>query len=288
MRTANLTATAIGLVSLLPGTALAAWPEDVTLGAMTEFDGVRVDNPEVLTAAYEELMLQLGSVIAPKPLAPAETPGAFGFDVSIGNSFLFLPKSADGGPTVWERAHESNDPSPFKFVPSLTVRKGLPFSLEVGASAAWLGLTRQGLFSVFGRASIVEGYKPAPDITLRASYTGMVGTDDLELGVLDLGVTLGSTYAFGSLPGIRQAQISPYLDVAALLIQAAPVLDTETGEAIFGAAAPERVGVRETFGPVMQFGGGLHITNSTVTFRLAGTYALSGVAGLSIGMGFTY
>ena len=279
------------LAALLPTAAWASWPEDVTLSGMTEHGGVRVADQAGLQAAYEQLVLEMGTAIANKPLAPAETLGAFGFDFSAGNTFVFVDTRATTGdpPTPWERAHTDESPQNLMFVPSMTARKGLPFSLEAGATASWVGMSRQGAFGGFARLGIVEGYKPWPDLTLQLGYSGYVGNDELELGVLDMGVTLGSTYAFGSFPGIRQAQFAPYLNFSMLQVSAAPILDDDTGEAIFGQEGWTQIGGERTrYDPFPQLAAGWQVTNSTVLFRMLGTWSPATVPTFHMGMGFTF
>lgn len=272
------------LVWLLIAPSALAGPDDVTLSAMTEHRGERVVAD--LSDDYKTLVRELGIAVANKPLAPAETLGAYGFDLSFANTFAFISvENDDGTPTPWQRAVEDEDPGSYLFVPQVSARKGLPMSFEVGMSAGWLGLTRQGTFGGWGRLGVVEGYKPWPDVSVHAGYSGYVGNDELELGVMDLGVTLGSTFPFGSFPGINNAQFSPYIDYTTLRISAHPLLDEETAAAV--GAVPIS-GDGESAMVVPQIGGGFQVTNGTVLFRLIGTWSPNSLATATIGMGFTY
>ena len=89
-------------VLLLAPTARAAWPEDVTLSAMAEQDGVRVLGSQ--RAEFLKLVQDLGTIVANKPLAPARTLGTSGFDLGISNTFAFVQTGPqdDGSPSVWE------------------------------------------------------------------------------------------------------------------------------------------------------------------------------------------
>ena len=268
------------LALVLTTIAWGAWPQDVSLSGMAEHDGA----PVVLDGEYLDLIEELGAAVAHKPLAPAETLGTLGFAVGVSTTFMFVDgESEDGEPTIWERARTDETASSYLFLPQLSVRKGLPFSLEVGVDAAWMGMSRQGVFGGQVRAALVEGYKPWPDLTARLGYSGYVGNEELELGVLDVGATFGSTFAFGSFPGIRSAQFSPYLDYAMLRIAASPRVDADVAAAV---GAVELTGSDARI--LHQLGVGFQITNGTVVGRLAGTWIPGLVSSLTFGMGFDY
>lgn len=277
------------LVMLLGAPARAGYPEDVTLSKMTTYRGERVVGG--LDDDYLQLIRQLGTAVSNKPLAPGETLGANGFDLSMANTFVFIDtENSDGSPSAWVRSNPDEDPPGYLFMPQLSARKGLPFSLEAGVNAAWMGLTRQGTFGGFGRLGVIEGHKPLPDITVQVGYVGYVGNDELELGVMDFGVTVGSTFAFGSFPGINNAQFSPYLNYTTLRILAQPLLDEDTAADI-GAVPISGRKKSDTYSREMvipEFGGGFQVTNGTVLMRLSGTWAPSSVATATIGMGFQY
>ena len=259
----------VGLTLLLPGLAQAAWPNDITLSKMTEHGGLRVVDTDLLGADYQTLVAELGTAIANKPLAPAETLGASGFDFSFSNSFVFvLAHRNDGTPSPWERAHENEDPSAYLLVPTISARKGLPFSLEAGANLSWIAMSRNGSFGGYGRLSIVEGYKPAPDLTIQIGYAGYVGNDEIEVGVMDMGVTLGSTFAFGTFPGINSSQFSPYLNFTLLRITAAPLIDEAMATKISAAAISGKDAIT-----LPQVAGGFQITNGTFLMRILGAWA---------------
>ena len=265
--------------------AEAAWPEDVTLSAMAEYKGVATIAP--LTDDYRDLIGELGTAVANKPIAAPRTLGAYGFDVSMDNSFAFTKaKGDDANPSPWQRAHADNDPMPFIFAPSLTVRKGLPLSFEVGASMSWLGGSRQGSFSGFVRAAIVEGYKPFPDVTVQVGYSGYVGNDELELGVMDLGISVGSSYAYGASPGMRHGLFMPYANFTLLRVSAHPILDDATTSTI-GAV---RYTSKDGEGPILlpRAGVGIMVTSNNVAFRVAIAWAPATIATLTTGMGFSF
>ncbi|TNE84396.1 MAG: hypothetical protein EP330_29725 [Deltaproteobacteria bacterium] len=278
----------------LPTTALAAFPEDVVLSEMVDYRGVTVAEGS-LTEEYKALIMELGTSVANQAVNPAETVGAFGFDVGIVNTFAFInSRTKDGQPSAWERAHADENPNTYLFTPGLQIRKGLPMSFEVGARGGWVGNSRQGVFSGFGRWAVVEGYKPAPDISLHAGYAAYLGNPELDLGVWDMGATMGGTWAFGSYPGINQAQISLFADFSLLRISAVHRLDAATASRI-GAenyySGPSTAPDADSYQPgisVPRVSAGLQVTNGNAHFRLTGGWVPSTIPTLNVGMGFTY
>jgi hypothetical protein len=269
---------------LLARSALAA-PEDVTLEGMLEHDGEKVVT--WLGDDWTTLVRELGIVVANKPITPGETLGANGFELSATNTFAFISVEGEDGPTAWERATPDEDPGAYLFVPQLTMRKGLPMSFEIGATGGWVGLSRQGTFGGFARLGVVEGYKPWPDLSVQVGYSGYVANDELELGVMDLGVTLGSQFPFGSFPGINNAQFHPYVTFQSLRVSAAPV-DEDVATALGIKAVGRGSDDADPALVLPQIGGGFVVVNGTVHFKLVGTWVPGSIATATVGMGFTY
>lgn len=260
--------------------------EDLTISGMAEHGGQNVTID--LQPVYLDLIGELGSVVANKPLYPAKTLGASGFDLSLSNTFAFITDDySDGTPGPWSRANVDEDvANGYAFVPQISVRKGLPLSLEVGATAGWIGLSHSGTFGAFARGAFVEGHKPWPDLSAHIGYAGFVGNDELELAALDMGATFGSSFAFGSFPGIHNAVWQPYLDVSIVHVRAFPSVDaadapfavplgTQDGDSIAGLWQP-------------QYAAGFQLVNGTVLFRVLGTWSPQTIASLTLGMGWTY
>ncbi len=269
--------------------ASAAWPEDASISGMVEHDGVRVVDTEQLSADYESFIAELGTAISNKPVMPASTTGTYGFEFSIHTTFVFVDAiERESEISPWDRVHPEEDAESYLWIPTFSARKGLPLSTEIGGSIGWLGLTRTGLASVFGRVAVVEGYKPLPDLTLQVGYAGYVGNDELELGVLDMGVTLGSQFAVGSSPGMNTGHLEPYVNFSLLRVTASPTVDANTAAAV-GAVAYRRNDA-DALDPIAlpQVAAGLQITNGNVHVRLAGSWAWQTLPTATAGMGFTF
>ncbi|MCB9680375.1 MAG: hypothetical protein H6733_02810 [Alphaproteobacteria bacterium] len=278
---------------LLPAAAHAAWPEDVTLSGMTVHDGIRVVDTEQLSEDYAQLIRELGASIATATILPPGTLGASGFEV-VAESNLAVTSTSDRlGPSPWSRAHVDEDPGAFFFAPGVTVRKGLPFSVELGMTGRWVGMSRQGVFGGFLRAALVEGWKPYPDVGVHLGYTGYVGNDELELGVFELGGSLGSQWAFGSTGGVRTTKIAPYLDITLLVISATPLLSDDDviaiGAVTYGRRShnPEALASQPAIATA-RFSGGLQLITGQFVLRVTGGYTLRAVGNVAVAVGFTY
>ncbi len=271
--------------------ALAAYAvnDDLTVSGMVDHGGQRVTVD--MSDDYQQLIRELGTMVSNKPLYPTKTLGASGFDLSFSNTFAFISQTgADGGPGPWQRADVDEDiANSYLFVPQVSARKGLPLSMELGASGGWIGVSHQGVFGGWGRIGLIEGYKPYPDISLHFGYAGFVGNDEIELGAADAGVTFGSGFAFGSFPGINNAVFQPLLDASIVRIAAYPSISDSVAQAT--GALPIGASRHDNSLPAIwqpQFSGGFQLVNGTVLFRAIGSYAPGSIASLTLGMGWQY
>lgn len=279
-------------VLLAPSTALAAWPEDVDLYSMLDQDGLPVLDREVLGESYRQLVMELGTMVANKPITPAGTLGLYGFDFDVGNQFVLTEaRDRKGEPSPWSRAHAEEKSAPYHMIPTMSVRKGLPLSTEVGGHLGWIGGTSTGLVGGWARLAVLEGFKPLPDVSLKAGYAGYVGNDQLDCGALDLSVTLGSTFPVGRLVGVNTGQISPWATFTTLRVSANATIDEEVENDI-GALRYSRGGDdEEQRGPPIalpQFGTGVQFAAGTAHVRLAASWAPATIPTISTGFGFTF
>ncbi len=300
----------LAVLSLLATSGFAN-ARDISLLAMDDYGGASTatfGSNDYVVADYQELVKELGATIANKPMAPGETLGISGFNVSATTTFSFIQTgSLDGtNPSGWELSSPDESAGPVALViPSVMVRKGLPLSIELGANAGWIATSETGVFGGWGRWGIIEGYRQLPDLSIQIGYAGYVGNDELEVGVMDESMTLGYTMPFGSIKGIHQASFAPYFSIGQEHIHGAPRVDLThsgldgriTGVTGFktGAndcstsCAPGEVATvyDKSFAPLV-VGGGFRLLSGEFTFTVAGTYTPKVVPTVSVGMGFTY
>jgi hypothetical protein len=268
----------------------SAWAgsQDLSLSAMSDHGGEHVVID--LNPSYLGLCRQLGTMIANRPVAPAKTTGSNGFALTFGNTFAFPRRTeADGTPSPFTRADVNEDPGLFQVVPEITAQKGLPMSTEIGVTAKWIAGSDAGAIGVWGRAALVEGSKPWPDLSLHWGYSGLVGNDELEIGTADVGVTLGTTLPFGGAV-VKNGTFSPWLDFTSMSVRAAPVLRADVAAEV-GAAPVTGTKSSAAYHADMvipQVAGGFQIANGTFLLRMSGSWAPRAVPTGAFALGFTW
>ena len=151
----------------------------------TRCDGSPGDVPEPGTpgaqARFHRLASTLGLAFVPPFQETAGTIGQAGFEVGFSSSEAFLRIDAGSWPTVGTQAQAA---APNVLVlPTVTIRKGLGGSLELGAAVSWLVNSQMTALSAELRWAPVDGIASAPDIALRAFATRLIGTQDLDLAL---------------------------------------------------------------------------------------------------------
>ncbi|MCB9760691.1 MAG: hypothetical protein H6739_12685 [Alphaproteobacteria bacterium] len=287
---------ALGLAAASPS-AWAAWPDDVNLSSMSDLAGRPVLTQEDIagnTAAYETVVRELGVAIANKPLTPADTLGVSGFEVLVSTTVAFTSTQEPefGVPGPWGMVQVDEDPTPALILPRIEARKGLPFSFDVGAQVGWVGVSRQTVFGGYGRWAPLEGYRQIPDVSLQLGYSGYVGNEELELGVMDFAMTISYELAFGSLKEINSATFTPYGGFGRLWMHAEPRL---------GAEEQQDLGVRPVSGfknstayeaegnwSPYTLHGGFRIVSQHWEFKAGAVWAPKIMPTINVGMGFHY
>jgi hypothetical protein len=277
-----LTALALGV-----NVANATWPDDIMLSQLGTWQGESYDQTDIIQDAYARVVQQTGMAIANTPLGAAETLGMNGFDVALTSSVSFLEANAG---SAWQRVHSESDPSRAMWIPSLTVRKGLPLSFEAGAQLGYVAFSRQTRFGGWGRVGLLEGYKKLPDVTLQVGYAGYVGNPELALGTMDTSLVIGKTWAFGLLDGINTASASPYIGVGQYRIRATPRIDEGLLED-FGIAAVSGFSGSEDFAEgysPIAIHLGTRFLSGDFQVLLGSSIAPSVGASVSAGLGYVY
>lgn len=264
--------------------ALASWPTDITLSGMRVYDGERAAEP--VTDAYRELVEDLAVMVANQPILPASTTGESGWDITAGPTMLFTQKETDGEPTHWQRAAPDGDPPQHLFVSTVTARKGLPWSTEIGATGGWVGGSHQGVFGGFLRASLLEGYKPYPDVNVHLGYSAYVNNDELDLGVFDFGASIGSPFALKRWQGITFSFWEPFFDVSLLRVTAHHRLSDEVAEDV-GIVDYGGTDADEGALALLRWGAGFQVRTSSALLRYSVAWAPASAPTMSMAIGFS-
>ena len=179
----------------------------------TGCDGKPGDVPEpgnpFAQARFHRLASTLGLAFAPPFQETAGTLGQSGFEVGVSSSEAFLRIPADAWPT------RASAPPKVLTLPTVTLRKGLGASLELGAAVSWLANSQMMALSAELRWALLDGFAAAPDLALRVWGTRLLGAQELDL--VAGGVDAQISKSFGVL-GMMKLQ--PYLQGGVEMVNA--------------------------------------------------------------------
>lgn len=187
-----------------PGTA-AADVNDLVLGRLT--NRVSATNIVPQNADLRSLSSQLGVVLAPHLLTPADTLGFGGFQLTVD----YAATTIDAAAPYWRARLGSPDPAGAENVAhgpgtlgtfGFFVRKGLWLpvpSFELGAGAVHLVDSRIWTGQVYAKLALHEGYTrlPLPSLAVRGAVSRMMQQRELDLTVASLDVTLSKHIGIG-------------------------------------------------------------------------------------------
>lgn len=172
---------------------------DTTSGSVTQ------DN-----AAFRSLSSEVGVLMAPRPIDPADSLGLSGFAVSADVTINTL----SGGADYWS---DTTRGSPGNVAPTLQImgRKGLWPGIEIGAGATHLLDSRMWTIAGYGKVAIHEGFHhlPIPSIALRGMFSRLLGSKDLDMTTISVGASLSHVFGIGS-----TFNITPYAGYDALMV----------------------------------------------------------------------
>jgi hypothetical protein len=238
MRRAAAVAALLSMVSASP--AAGADDNDLTLERLIGPPSMPGGSPVISTAlrsAYAGLVSELGVVLAPRPLQPADSLGWSGFAADVDFSLTQVNRSAD----YWQRGAQSVS-GPFLPIVGATVRKGIwlpfpSFELAVGGHK----LIGSGMFTLelAAKLALHEGFHgwAVPSIALRVAVAHLFGSPELALTMLETGLLVSKRF-----PIRGGVQLDPFLGVAALItFTTSQVIDTTPNVDAFrqGAMAPD-------------------------------------------------
>ncbi len=143
---------------------------------------------------------ELGAALTSTNLTPPETLGSAGFSVSAAASVVWLKRGEFLFPT--EGAKRASDAGTAiqngsVLIPSVHIRKGLPYSFEIGLRTAWIEKSRMFAPTVEGRWALNEGFSYLPDFAIRGHASKLFNARDLDLTTAGLDLSLGKEFALG-------------------------------------------------------------------------------------------
>lgn len=161
---------------------------------------------------YKSLMSELALVMAPRPLAPADTLGYSGFQMAFETSFTQISKDAD----FWQKG-VANVSSSFLPTISVTVRKGIWLPLpgfEIGAGATKLIDSNMYAVTGFAKLALHEGFHrwALPSLALRGAVSHLLGASQVDLTTVSLDASLSKSFGIAG-----TVTLDPYLGAGTLL-----------------------------------------------------------------------
>lgn len=197
MKTAAI---AVSMCSVLGMGSAQAALSDIALGAglgQTTFNNVVED---------------MGMIVAYNPVAPAEPYGITGFDAGVAMTFFKIDT------TEWVDVMPGA-PSTIP-VPKMMVRKGLPMNIDVGASYVKVPSTNITIIGGEVRYAILDGGMATPAVSVSGHLSRLSGVDDLDISTygVDIGVSKGflmfTPYAGVGLVNVKGSENSALVTLA--------------------------------------------------------------------------
>ena len=178
---------------------------------------------------FRSLASQMGVVLAPHLLTPADTVGFGGFQLTVDYSTTQIDPSASywrarvGSPDPSGAGGVAHGPSSLSTV-GLFARKGFWFpvpSFEIGGGAIHLIDSHTWTGQVYAKLALHEGYHdlPIPSLAVRGGVSRMMTQRELDLTVASLDVVLskhvgiGGTWRFDPYAGWNMLMIIPRSEV---------------------------------------------------------------------------
>lgn len=230
-------ASAFLLVAALCATAARAGDNDLELFRLghpdslpcTKCDGSPGDAPEAgdlsAQARYHRFASTLGLAFIPPFQETAQSTGQAGFEVGFSTGVAFPRIAPEAWPTSGTQA--TAPPPQVLVFPTVTVRKGLGASFEVGTAISYFaGSQMVGLTGEL-RWAPIDGLRYVPDLAVRAFVTRVVGSQALDLTVGGVDACLSKSVGLGGM-----VKLQPYAQGGLAMVNALTgVIDFRPGVA---------------------------------------------------------
>lgn len=159
---------------------------------------------------FRSLSSELGTLVAPRPMDPADSLGLAGFAFSADVTVNTL----GGARSYWR---DATDGRAGKLAPSLQLmgRKGLYPGIELGAGATHLFDSRMWSMGGYVKLALHEGFHhlPIPSIALRGSFARLLGAKDFVLTTAAVAITVSHVFGVG-----KTVSLTPYVGYETLFI----------------------------------------------------------------------
>ena len=272
----------------LPAAVRAAGSNDIVMTGLERVEPARRQ------ARFDFVARELAMSILGVPNHAVAALGLYEGELAFDNRLAFIHTAAEVGQSSspWQELTESGEPSQVVFMPSITVRKGLPWSFEVGGDVGWYGGGRQFLVGGFARWVPFGNWDKVPDVGVGLGYRGLVGNDQLELGVFHVDLSIGYSFRMSSRATRPGTRFSPYAGYQFLQSHARPGVSVDQVRAVNGWANRAAVGVDPRAFQFQRGFIGMEVRSGSFSFRVAGSASFPRkapvVAGLDVSIGLRF
>ncbi len=182
------------MLLILPVAASAA-PLDIRFDKF--YDASSTSTTRVQNDQIKLLMREVGLAIGPRSAGPVYSQGALGVDASMEMSTSGAHAASD----YWKKAVDSPESSLSSWV--IRGRKGMPQSVQLGASLTHLQDSNLYAAGVDFQASLIDGFRYVPDFGVRGSVSGVVGNSRMDFlnGAVD--VTVSKNFGIGGVLSLQ-------------------------------------------------------------------------------------
>ncbi len=260
-------------VLMLPGAAPAA-QYDLTLGrymdAQCDFTCAQ--------SQFEDLMVELGQITAPVFLSPAETLGLNGFAIGFEGSIAPISKDE----AFWTDATEGN-PGSVLFIPHIHVRKGIPFSFEIGTQLSMIPNSELFMVGAELKWALNEGFHYIPDLAVRIAINHVIGGKEFELTSGGWDVSISKAFGVAGM-----LALTPYAGYNMMFVHASShvMLADVDGDDVFENYVFSEVNWQDNM--FHRFFVGLRLTTFIFQVVAEGTFTLDGVSMFNFKVGLDY
>ena len=172
---------------------------------------------------FARMTAALGLAFVPGLIEAAGTMGQTGFEVGFSQTAAFLKLDPSEWASVGTQAARA--PPPVLSISTLTLRKGLGGSLELGTHISYLAGSQILGVGAELRFALIDGLDYAPDLAVRAYGTRLLGTAELDLTTVGADALISKSWGVGGM-----VKLQPYFQFGIAMVHATSgVVDFQPG-----------------------------------------------------------
>ncbi len=152
---------------------------------------------EIENSSYKQLMREVGMAMGPRMAGPAASGGSLGIEASYEVSGVGTNSTAD----YWTKA--AGSPQSIVTTQQVRVRKGLPYSMQVGAVVTGLNNSNLTAIGIELGFNVTDGYKNIPDILIRPSIHTVLGNSQIDMFVVGTDLAVSKSFGIAGILAIQ-------------------------------------------------------------------------------------